>query len=103
MEGTELIAFKIIAAAGTARSCYISAIQEAKAANWEKVSPLLQQGDTAFNQAHEAHASLLTEAANETISLDLLLVHTEDQLMSAENFKILANEFTDLYRIIHEK
>lgn len=103
MEGTELISFKIIAAAGTARSCYISAIQEAKAANWEKAHHLISQGDAAFNQAHEIHASLLTESASEEISLDLLLVHTEDQLMSAENFKILANEFTELYQKLHEK
>lgn len=103
MEGTELIAFKIIAAAGTARSCYISAIQEAKAANWENIPPLLQQGDEAFRQAHEVHTSLLTEAANTEISLDLLLVHTEDQLMSTENFKILAREFIDLYRKIYAK
>ena len=40
MEGLELIAFEIISSVGTARSCYIEAISEAKKGNYE----LLLQG-----------------------------------------------------------
>ena len=36
MEGLELIAFEIISSVGTARSCYIEAISEAKKGNYEK-------------------------------------------------------------------
>ncbi|MBQ3970962.1 MAG: PTS lactose/cellobiose transporter subunit IIA, partial [Selenomonadaceae bacterium] len=35
MEGLELVAFQIISAVGTARSCYIEAIQEAKQKNYD--------------------------------------------------------------------
>mgnify|MGYP000363995649 CR=1 FL=1 len=37
-------------------------------------------------------------AAGEDLSIDLLGVHAEDQLMSAEGFGILAKEFVDVYR-----
>lgn len=37
------------------------------------------------------------EAAGEKIEGGILLVHAEDQLMSAEAFSILAEEFIDLY------
>ena len=44
-------------------------------------------------------ATLLTQtAAGEDLSIDLLVVHAEDQLMSAEGFGILAKEFVDVYR-----
>jgi cellobiose PTS system EIIA component len=35
--------------------------------------------------------------------MNLLLTHAEDQLMSAEAFKIIANEFIDLYKTIQSK
>ena len=48
MEGLELTAFQIISAVGTARSCYIEAIQEAKKNNYEKAKQLIKDGDEAF-------------------------------------------------------
>ena len=41
MEGTELIAFNIIATVGTARSSYINAIDEAAEGNFEKAEELI--------------------------------------------------------------
>jgi PTS system cellobiose-specific IIA component len=37
------------------------------------------------------------EASGEKTEVNLLLIHTEDMLMSAESFRILAIEFIDLY------
>lgn len=56
------------------------------------------QGDQDFAAGHHAHADLITKEANqETIDLKLLLMHAEDQLMSAEGFKYIAQEFIDVY------
>ena len=41
MEGTELIAFNIIATVGTARSSYINAIDEAAEGNFETAEELI--------------------------------------------------------------
>ena len=101
MEGTELIAFNIIASVGTARSSYIGAIDAAAEGNFEEAEKLIKEGQEAFTQGHDAHAQLLTKTAQgEKVEMDLLLTHAEDQLMSAEAFGILAERFVALYKKI---
>ena len=101
MEGTELIAFNIIATVGTARSSYINAIDEAAEGNFEKAEELIKEGQEAFTQGHDANAQLLVKTAQgESVTMDLLLTHAEDQLMSAEAFGILAERFVTLYKKI---
>ena len=72
---------------------------------WEfEAAELIKQGDEAFSLGHNAHADLLTMDANGEISNGyMLLMHAEDQLMSAEAFRILADEFITLYKRIDEK
>jgi PTS system cellobiose-specific IIA component len=104
MEGLELICFRIIAAVGTARSMYIEAIQEAKAGRIEAAKALIEEGSAQFTEGHHAHAELIQkEASGERTEVGILLLHTEDMLMSAESFKIIAEEFIDLYALIHRK
>ena len=100
MEGLELTAFQIISAVGTARSCYIEAIQEAKKGNYEAAQQLIKDGDEAFVEGHDAHAGLLQKEAEGGAgsTLSLLILHAEDQLMSAEGFKTIALEFIDVYK-----
>lgn len=104
MEGLELICFEIIAAVGTARSAFVEAIQEAKNGNFEAAEEKVNEGNEMFTQGHHAHAKLIqAEAASATdggekAEISLLLIHAEDQLMSAEAFKILSTEFIDIYK-----
>ena len=101
MEGIELISFQIISAVGTARSCYIEAIREAKAGNFETAENLIEEGKQIFVEGHHAHTQLIQqEAGGEKVEFALLLIHAEDQLMSAETFGILAEEFVDMYKMI---
>lgn len=93
MEGLELLCFKLISAAGTARSCSIEAIQEAKKGNFKKAEELMKEGKEQFSAAHDVHNQLLKEDTNGSV----LLMHAEDQLMSAEMFEILAKEFINTY------
>ena len=104
MEGIELISFKIIAAVGEARSSYIQAIREAKKGNFEKADALIEEGSKVFIEGHHAHSELIQQEANgEPIVPTLMLMHAEDQLMSADAFKIIAQEFIDVYRNAHSK
>lgn len=102
MEGLELTAFQIIAAVGTARSSYIEAIQKAKEGDFEEAERLVKEGDEMFIEGHHAHAGLLqVEADNgQGSAVSLIILHAEDQLMSAESFKTIALEFIDLYKRI---
>jgi len=102
MEELELTCFQILSTVGTARSLYIEAIQEAKAGNIEKARDLVKEGENVFVEGHKAHAGLIQqEASGEKVDVQLLLLHAEDQLMSAEAFKIIATEFIDLYEKIN--
>lgn len=102
MDELEMIAFKIISGVGTARSCYIEAIHAAKAGDYEQAERLIADGDESFMVGHDAHAGLLTKEANEGqgSAVTLLILHAEDQLMSAEAFKIIAQEFIDAHKRI---
>ena len=103
MEGLELISFQIISAVGTARSCYIEAIAAAREGDYEKAQELISQGEEFFNQGHHCHASLIQkEASGEHVEFQILLIHAEDQLMSAEAFGILAKEFIETYKKINK-
>ena len=100
MEGLELVAFNIISSVGTARSSYIEAIQKAKEGDFEAAEALIKEGDEVFVEGHNAHAGLLQQEAEggPGSTLSLLILHAEDQLMSAEGFKTIALEFMDVYK-----
>ncbi|OCN04549.1 PTS cellobiose transporter subunit IIA [Erysipelotrichaceae bacterium MTC7] len=99
MEGLELTCFNIIANVGGARSLFIEAIQHAKAGDFDKAQEAITEGEACFTEGHHAHAKLIQQEANgEFEKVTLLLLHAEDQLMSAEAFKILALEFIDVYK-----
>lgn len=103
MEGSELLCFKLISAAGTARSCNIEAIQEAKKGNFEKAEALIEEGKKQLINAHDVHNELLQFNANGgNIGSSMLVMHSEDQLMSTETLQILAIEFIDTYRRLFE-
>lgn len=62
---------------------------------------MIKEGEEAFVQGHSAHAELIQkEAGGESVQANLLLIHAEDQLMSAEAFQIIATQFIDLYESI---
>lgn len=104
VEGIELVCFEIISAVGTARSLYIEAIRCAKNGDFEKAQELMDEGGQTFTEGHHAHAKLIQQEANgEKVEFQLLLLHAEDQLMSAESFGIIAKEFIDLYKTINKK
>lgn len=101
MNEIELACFKIISNVGMARSSYIEAISKAKGGEFEMAEKCIEDGQEYFSKGHKGHAELIEkEAAGENVVCTLLLVHAEDQLMSAENFKIIANEMIDNYKRI---
>lgn len=99
MEEMERVCFGIISSVGTARSCYVEAIQAAKAKNFDKANELMQEGKKMFHEGHIFHKSLIEKEANgEKTELNLLLIHSEDQMMSAELLEIMAREIIELYQ-----
>lgn len=100
-EGLEMVCFQIISNVGAARSSYIEAIQKAKQGDFDGAAECLEKGQQLFLVGHEAHFELIQrEAKGENVGGSLILVHAEDQLMSAEQFKIIAEEMIACYRRI---
>lgn len=99
MKPSELEILEIISAAGQAKSYYIEAIQEAKLHHYEACNELIRKGNAMYAKGHKVHQHFVQEeAGGNTVTLSLLLSHAQDQLLSAESFKILCDEFIDLYR-----
>lgn len=95
----EQTCFSIIAAVGGARSNYIEAIHQAKDGNFDAAAALIKEGEEMFVIGHDAHFGMIQkEAAGEQSEFALILLHAEDQLMSAEAFGILAKEFVNVYQ-----
>lgn len=100
----EMACFQMITYVGTARSCYINAISCAKSGNFEEAMNLLKEGDVAFAEGHKGHGEMIVqEAKGELSNVGLLMLHAEDQLMSAEGFRIIAEEFIDVYKRLLDK
>lgn len=103
MEGLELICFQIISASGGAKSAFMAAIEAAKEGNFEEAEEMIHQGDEYMNQGHEPHAKLIqAEASGNPTDVNLLLLHAEDQMMGAEQFKVLAEQMIDLYKELNK-
>ena len=101
MDKLELVSFQIISCVGMAKSSYIEAIQEAKKGDFEKAKACIEEGKKLFGQAHKAHAELIqSETSGEGVTPNLLLLHAEDQMMSTETCKILAEELIESYKRI---
>ncbi len=94
----EEMSLNIITNVGTARSMYVEAIQAAKGGDIEQARSLIEEGEKIFVEGHKAHANLVAaEVGKEEMAYLFLVMHAEDQLMSAETLKIIAEEFITLY------
>jgi cellobiose PTS system EIIA component len=99
MESKEVEYTKLIALAGDARSSYIEAIHLAKKGEFEKAKEKIEAGKKAFIEGHKVHFELMSNSDNAyNYQENLLLIHAEDQLASAENFGIIAEEFIDFIK-----
>ena len=88
MQEMELVCFKIISAVGSARSAFMEAIAETKL-----------DGEAQRVKGHEIHFELLQrDSSGDGPEFSLLLLHAEDQLMSAELLKITAEELLAVYK-----
>ena len=93
-QGTEMVSFQLVAAAGEARSLAFEALEKAKAGDFDAAAKLMKQSKDAGIKAHHIQTQLLsTEAAGE----HLLLVHAQDHLMCSMLAQELVQELICLY------
>ena len=103
MKPSEMDILEIISDAWHAKNFYIEAIQEAKSSNYEGCNELIRKGNELYAKAHRVHQQLVSEeASGNEVVITLLLSHAQNILASADSFKVLCDEFIDLYRRVDE-
>ena len=103
MEGLELACFEIISNVGMAKTCYINAIHKAEEGEYEEAKKLIEEGNEHYAEGHKAHVEMIQkEASGESVETCLLLIHAEDQMMSAETFQVPAGEFIKMCKMINK-
>lgn len=101
---TETMAMTIIAYSGDARTLAFRALEEAKSGNYEEAKDLLKESNEAAMQAHKAQTELLTAEANgKEHDINVLLIHSQDHLMTSILAQELVKEIIQLYKIKADK
>ncbi|MDU5109435.1 MAG: PTS lactose/cellobiose transporter subunit IIA [Clostridium sp.] len=98
-EENVLSSMTIIANSGDARSYAFRALEEAKAGNFKEAEEMLNKSQEAANLAHKAQTELLVKEANgEKQEINVLLIHSQDHLMTSMLAVELIKEFILLYK-----
>ena len=101
---TEEIAMTLIAHSGDARTLAFRALQAAKNHNFEEAQQLMDESEKASVEAHKAQTDLLVAEANgEKLEVNVLLVHSQDHLMTSMLAQELIGEMIQIYKTIDNK
>lgn len=93
LEEMQTIAFQIIASVGGAKSCYIEAMRVSRDGDYEKAEALVAEGDEMLQSASVHHLGLIQkEAEGQELPFSLMLMHAEDQMLTTEVVKLMAEE-----------
>lgn len=92
------VAFSLISHAGNARGLAMEAINEAKEGRFEEAKALIKEAREEIGNAHEYQTGLIQrEAAGEKNEFSILLVHSQDHLMTGMTVVDMADEFIQVY------
>lgn len=96
---SETIAMRIIASAGDSKAVAFDALEAAKNNDFDKAAELLKESDKVGIDAHQAQTDLLVSEANgEKTDINVLLIHSQDHLMTGMLAGELIAEFIELYK-----
>lgn len=100
----QMIAFQIIAQIGESRTQYMMALDHAKKGDFTLAHEAIASGKENHTKASTLHLDLVQqEAKGEDLPFSLILMHAEDQMLTNEAFKTMAEEFTLLREELSKK
>lgn len=98
-EQMQMVAFQMIASVGTAKSMYIDSMKKAREGDFEAAEDLIKEGYKMQVEASHLHLELVQkEASGMDLPFSLILMHAEDQMLTNESFKIMAEEILFLHK-----
>lgn len=96
----DLVSMNIIANSGDARSFAFQALAAAKKGEFDVAEELLKKSDASATLAHKAQTDLLFKEANgEKQNVNVLLIHSQDHLMTSILASELIREIITLYKV----
>ncbi|MBM7642717.1 PTS cellobiose transporter subunit IIA [Streptococcus loxodontisalivarius] len=101
-EELQVAAFGIILSSGNARTTVHEAFSAMKEGNYEQASQLLEQANEELLEAHHAQTELLQKyASGVEITIEIIMVHAQDHLMTTVTLREVALEMLELYKKIN--
>lgn len=91
--------FEIISHGGDARGFAYEALKAAKEGDFEKAKELLDKSEEEMTLAHNTQTKLIQAEINgQDLKMSLLMVHAQDQLMTAIAEKNLIEQMVEMYK-----
>lgn len=95
----EQIHFHLILYSGNARSKVLHSLREYREGRTVEAEKLLTDAEADLKTAHDIHFKMIQkEAQGNKSDFSLLLMHSEDHLMSTITMKELVKEFLELFK-----
>lgn len=99
----EELIFEIISHTGEARGLIFDSLKAARSGEFEKAKELMDKSDEEMKVAHNFQTKLIQEEINGDLKVSLLMVHAQDQLMTAMSEQQLITEMIEMYKEIKSK
>lgn len=100
-EEVQIAAFEIILNSGNSRTTVHEAFAAMREGEYDKASELLESANEELLLAHKAQTHLLQEYAGGTeITIEIIMVHAQDHLMTTMTLREVAIEMLELYKRI---
>lgn len=97
MEGYELLSFTIISNVGSAKSKVMESMELARGYQFSEAQQAIEEANLFLQEGEKAHFSLITKDTQEKEpTINLLVVHAEDQLMTTVCLRDLAVELLQI-------
>ncbi len=95
----EQVSFQLILHSGNARSKIIHSLRVYREGNMEEAEKLIAEAEQDLSVAHDIHFQMVQkEAQGQKTEFGLLLIHSEDHLMSTLTMKELVKELLEIFK-----
>lgn len=102
MEDIVMICCQIISKVGEAKSLFVEAMRKARKKEYNNANELMKKGEQRMLEGQRIHAQMLQKSASkdDNLEINLLLIHSEDQMSSVETISVIAEEYIALCKEI---
>jgi len=104
MKDSTEIAMRLIAHSGDARSYAFAALELAKEKKYDEAKEKIKLAEECSVEAHKAQTDLLVQEANgERVDINVLLIHSQDHLMTSMLALELIRELVSVYEVKEDR